>query len=284
MGGYEKSVLVIFCLNIIAAYAAWLPLSAGQLNLGIAAFSAIGAYVAAYLTSTYGLSFPVASALSILAAGMVALIVGKPILRTKGIYLALATFALGQITVALLLNFEVVGAAAGYPVKHFIAPPVVYFCTLMVVAAIAVFSMTKWKVLFASIKHDPLVAELFGLDVKSCQLFAFVAGASLAGFGGSIYAHHFSFLEPVYFGAAFSIYAVLYALSGGTQSAWGPIVGAALFTFAPELFRVLGIGIWRPVAFAAIIIFIMAWRREGLITSSLVRKIAAPFALKGRIK
>src|ERR1700761_1917925 len=101
MSGYQVGVLVILCFNIIAAYAVYLPLAAGQLNLGIAGFMAMGAYTAAYLTNEMGWSMTVAIPAGGAAAGALALVVAVPILRTHGIYLALATFALGQVIAAV---------------------------------------------------------------------------------------------------------------------------------------------------------------------------------------
>ena len=97
MSGYLEGVLVLLAINVILAYAAFLPIVAGQLNLGIAGFVAIGAYSAAYLSNTFGVT-PVLAALAGAAGGaLIGWIVAFPILRTRGIYLALATFALGQV-------------------------------------------------------------------------------------------------------------------------------------------------------------------------------------------
>ncbi len=116
MSGYLEGILVLLAVNVVYAYGAFLPLAAGQLNIGLAGFAAIGAYSSAYLSNVYGLNPLVAIPMGGLVAGMLALIVAVPVLRTRGIYLALATFALGQIVQASLLNLEVVGGAAGYPV------------------------------------------------------------------------------------------------------------------------------------------------------------------------
>ena len=86
----------MLCINVIAAYAVYIPMAAGQLNLGIAGFMAVGAYTAAYLTNEHGWSMATAIPAGGLAAAVVALAVAVPILRTQGIYLALATFALGR--------------------------------------------------------------------------------------------------------------------------------------------------------------------------------------------
>jgi branched-chain amino acid transport system permease protein len=114
------------------------------------------------------------------------------------------------------------------------------------------------------VHDDEQVADLFGLNVKALQIGAFTLGGMLAGFGGALYAHHFSVIEAQNFNVLLSIYIVLYVLLGGTQTVFGPIVGAAVFTLTPELLR--GINEWRYVLFAVLIILIMVWRPQGIVT------------------
>src|SRR2546425_13141135 len=138
MSGYLESVLVLLAINTVLAYGAFLPMVAGQLNLGVAAFVAIGAYSSGYLSQTYGLH-PVAAALAaIVICSFLGWLVAFPILRTRGIYLALATFALNQVVQGTILNLDVVGGASGYPVPAHIGFAVVAtFAVLVVVAVVA---------------------------------------------------------------------------------------------------------------------------------------------------
>jgi branched-chain amino acid transport system permease protein len=269
MSGYQTGVLVILCFNIMAAYAVYLPLAAGQLNLGIAGFMAVGAYTAAYLTNQMAWSLATAISAGGFAAGALALAVAVPILRTQGIYLALATFALGQMISAAFLNLEAVGAAAGYQVAAYAPPADVFMATIAVVLFVVALSQTRFTLYLTAIKNDGLVADLLGLKVRTLQVAAFAVGAVIAGIGGGLYAHHFSFIEAQHFSVGLSIYTVLYVLLGGTQSVLGPLVGAAFFSLVPELLRA-GES-WRYVLFAALIVAFMAVRPQGLITSSAIR-------------
>jgi branched-chain amino acid transport system permease protein len=275
MSGYQVGVLVILCFNIIAAYAVYLPLAAGQLNLGIAGFMAVGAYAAAYLTNEMGWSMTAAIPAGGAAAGVLALIVAIPILRTHGIYLALATFALGEVIAAVFLNLEVVGAAAGYQVIAYAQPAAVVAVTIAIVLLVVILSRTRFALYLTAIKNDIVVSDLLGLNVRAFQVAAFAIGAVIAGIGGGLYGHHFSFVEAQHFSVALSVYTVLYVLLGGTQTVWGPLVGAAFFTLVPELLRAGG-G-WRYVLFALFIIGFMALRPEGLITPALGRRVARGF-------
>jgi len=269
MSGYWTGVLVVLAFNIMAAYAVYLPLAAGQLNLGIAGFMAIGAYASAFLTNEYGWSMWAAIPLGALLAGLTGIVIGIPVLRTHGIYLAMATFALGQVIAAAFLNLEVVGAAAGYPVADYVGPNGVFACALGVVLLMLFVSRTRFALYLTAVKSDATVADLLGVSVRGIQVAAFALGAAVAGFGGGLYAHHYNFVEAQHFNVLLSVFTVLYVLFGGTQTVWGPLVGATFFTLAPELLRASDQ--WRYALFAVFIIIFMALRPQGLVTTSLLR-------------
>jgi len=269
MSGYLTGVLVVLAFNVMAAYAVYLPLAAGQLNLGIAGFMAIGAYASAFLTNEFGWSMwtaiPVGSGL----AGLMGILIGIPVLRTHGIYLAMATFALGQVISAVFLNLEVVGGAAGYPVTDYAGPYAVFAAAAGVVVLMLLLSRTRFALYLTAVKSDPTVADLLGVSVRGIQVAAFALGAAVAGFGGAFYAHHYNFVEAQHFNVLLSVFTVLYVLFGGTQTVWGPLVGAAFFTLVPELLRASDQ--WRYALFAVFIIVFMSVRPQGLVTTSLFR-------------
>lgn len=271
MSGYLETVLALLAINTVLAYAAFLPMVAGQLNLGVAAFVAIGAYSSGWLSQTQGLP-PAAAALC--GAGVATLlgwIVAFPVLRTRGIYLALATFALNQVVQALLLNLDAVGGAAGYPVGPHFGFGVVAAFAVGVVALTVLLFHTRFGISITAVSDDERAAEVMGLSVRGLQAAAFTIGAGLAGLAGGLYAHHFNFVEAQNYGVLFSIYVVLYVLLGGTQTVWGPLLGAAVFTLLPELLR--GSAQWRYVIFSCLIIAIMSLRPEGVVTGRLVRRL-----------
>ena len=271
MSGYLEAILVLLALNVILAYSASLPLSAGQLNLGIAGFMAIGAYIGAFLTNELDVALWLAVLAGATAPALVALAVGLPILRTHGIYLALATLAFGELVRAIFLNMEVVGGASGYPVAKYADIDVVLLVAAGVIVFMFFLSRTRFMLYLTAIKNDPTVADLFGVNVKALQLGALTLGAALAGIGGVMYAHYFSFIEAQYFDAILNIYIVLFVILGGTQTVIGPIIGAAFFTLLPEILR--SGAEWRFVVFAAFIILFMAVRPEGVVTAQLLRSV-----------
>jgi len=273
VSGYVEGLLVILAINVIAAYGAFLPLAAGQLNLGIAGFMAIGAYVAAYLSNEF--AWPLA--LTILggttAAGLVGVLLGYPLLRTKGIYLVLATLAFGELVRSGLLNLEVVGAAAGYPVGRHAEFEIV--CAVAIAATLIVVWLyhTRFGLGMMATREDEIAADQFGVDVRRVRAVAFALGAAMGGLAGALYAHHYSYIEAQKFNVVLSVYVAMYVLLGGVQTVIGPLFGALFFTMMPELFRIGDT--WRFVIFAAAVILTMIWRPEGLIDRTLIDRLKA---------
>ena len=282
MTGYLESITVLLAINVVYAYGAFLPMAAGQLNLGVAGFAAIGGYTSAFLTNNTTISAVIAIPLGGLVAGLMAIIVAIPMLRTRGVYFALATFALGEIVRASILNLEVIGGATGCPVATFIGLPAIVCFAGGITVAVWLLFMTRFGIAITAVRDDERVADLMGLDVRAFQAAAFTLGSVIAGIGGGLYAHHFSFIEAQYFSISLSIVIVLYVLFGGTQTVAGPLVGAAIFTLLPELLR--STSQWRYVLFAATLIVVMAVRPEGLITAAAFRRLLGNGDDRGRKK
>jgi branched-chain amino acid transport system permease protein len=265
-------MLALLAINFVVALAGYLPLAAGQLNLGVAGFMAIGGYVSAYLTNTYDAPIYLGVIAGGLVASVIATLLAVPLLRVSGIYLALATFALGQVIQGVLLNLEVVGAAAGYAVNKHASFGFIVTSAAIVLGLVFFLTKTRFALYLTAVKNDPVVSDLFGLNVKITKIQAFALGALIAGIGGALYGHHFSYLEPQNFNILLSIYIALYVLLGGTQTIYGPLAGALIFTLLPEVLR--GSDQWRYVVFALAVILIMAVRPQGLITAQLLRNWA----------
>ena len=271
MSGYLEGVLVILLLNVVFAYAVYWPLAAGQLNLGVAGFVGVGAYLSAYLSNEYGVSPWLACIGAGLATFVFALVIAVPVLRTKGIYLALATFALGQVLQSLFLNLEVVGGAAGYPVIAWIGIGGIALFALAVLLVTAFLERTRFGLNMVAVRDDEAVSDLFGIDVRRYQALAFALGAAFAGVGGGLYGHHFSYIEPQNYSILFSISVVLFVLLGGAQTVLGPLLGAIFFTLLPEVLR--GSEEWRYAIFAVLIIATMILRPQGLVTTVELRAV-----------
>ncbi len=280
MSGYLSGIVAILCINLIFAYAIFITAAAGQLNLGGAGFQAIGAYAAASLSNagwTAGwATIPAAMAIT----AFVGFLISFPVLRTRGVYMVLATFAFGEVVSGILLQTSVFGGAMGMVVPDYL--PISALIVSAIAATLLVFFVmaTRFGLAIRAIHDDDAVATVMGVNVRGAQVAVFTFGGALAGLSGALYAHHFSFIEAQYFDSTLSIFVLLFVLIGGTQTAWGPLAGSLFFTIVPEAMRIGGS--WRFVVFGAAIVLMMAVRPEGMITRSLVARLTPRLARRSR--
>jgi branched-chain amino acid transport system permease protein len=244
------NVSLIFCLlalslNIVLGYA-------GQLSLGHAALFGIGAYTAALLTAGgNGLLFWPGFIAAGLVTGLAGLLIGIPTLRLRGHYLALATLGFGEIMRYIFFNWREVthgmDGIAGIPAPSLgflvLANDRRFFYLLLAVLGcvmVATIRMEKSKYgrQLAAIRESELAAGTVGVNVAQLKIIAFGLSAIVAGFAGSLYAHLTTFISPDVF--VFDVTAQLLSmvLIGGIGATWGPILGAVLLIFLPEMLRV----------------------------------------------
>ena len=275
--GYLEGIIAILCINLIFAYGVFLTAASGQLNLGGGGFQALGAYVAGVCSNSLEVPIFVSVIAGIIGAGVVGFLLSFPVLRTKGVYMVLATFAFALVVSGIILNSDFLGGATGMSVPAYLPVNGLIFSAIGVVMLVFWIMASRIGLAMRSIHDDDLVSEIMGINGRGFQVFAFTLGGALAGFSGALYAHHYSFIEAQYFSALLSIFVLLYVLIGGTQTAWGPLIGASFFTLIPELLRV-GDTEWRYVIFGVLIVFMMIFRPEGIVTRTLVHRIGTTFS------
>jgi branched-chain amino acid transport system permease protein len=278
MSGYWAGIIGILCINIIFAYSVFLPAASGQLNLGGAGFMAIGAYTAGYMSTALGWSMWLTVPGAAAATAFVSFLIAFPILRTRGVYMVLATFAFAEVVGGIVLNMEVVGGAVGYEVADFGGLAILIPAAVATVLFVTYLMSTRFGLAMRSVHDDENVAAVFGVNVRMTQVMTFTIGGVLAGVAGALYAHQYNYIEIQYFNVLLSIYVLLYVLIGGTQTAYGAFFGALIFTLLPEFMRI-GEN-WRFVIFGAFLVAVMIFRPEGLVTRTMLDGIGD--TLRGR--
>ena len=271
MSGYLSGLIGILGINIIFAYSIYVTTATGQLNLGGAGFQAIGAYSCAVLSEMFGLSIPFLLLLSTIIGATVGFLIAFPILRTRGVYMVLATFAFAEIVAGVILNSDSLGGPTGLVLSDYIETDVIIWSTIGVVVFCFYLMSTRIGLAMRAVHDDEAVADLLGVNRRAVQVGAFAIGGALAGLSGGLYALYFGFVEAQYFNAFLSIFVLLYVLIGGTQTAWGALIGASFFTLVPELLR-MGDD-WRFFIFGVIIVVMMIWRPEGMVTRQAIDRI-----------
>ncbi|MGG5818584.1 branched-chain amino acid ABC transporter permease [Falsiroseomonas sp. HW251] len=272
MSGYWSGILAILAINVIFAYGIFIPAAAGQLNLGGAGFMAIGAYAAAMLGEALGWTPAETIPAAVAITGCVGIAIAFPVLRTRGVYMVLATFAFAQVVTGVILTQPALGGAMGLVVPDYVGLDALLGAAAGATLLVFWLMASRFGLALRALHDDELVSTIMGVPARAMQVASFAIGAGLAGLAGGLYAHHFSFVEAQYFNPLLSIYVLLFVLIGGTQTAWGPLVGASFFTIVPELLRVGGS--WRYVAFGAIIVAMMILRPEGIVTRTALARLS----------
>lgn len=272
MSGYLSGTLAILCINLIFAYGIFVTAAAGQINLGGAGFQAIGAYGTAWLSASAGLPVWFSIPAATLIAALIGFLISFPVLRTRGVYMVLATFAFGEVVAGFLLRSPVFGGAMGMVVPAHIELPAIIVSAVAVTLLTFYLMATRLGLAMRSLNDDEQAAIVMGVNVRAVQVAAFTIGGAFCGLSGALYAHNFAFVEAQYFNSLLSIYVLLFVLIGGAQTAWGPLVGSLFFTLLPELLRIGGSA--RYVVFGVAIVLMMMLRPEGIVTRDLLRRLS----------
>ena len=272
---YDMSVMTTAGFFAIMVIAVSLILGqAGQLSLGHNAFYGIGAYVAAILATTYHWPTLLALLVGALAAGLVALLIGRPILKLKYFYLALATLGLSQIFVIVVTQLTITGGANGFgpiPSLNIFGFEVStymrqYYVVWIVVILILLFTDRALKFRFGrslrSLATSEIAASTLGVRTANWKLVAFVVGAVFCGLAGGLFAFVSVAIMPGSFAFAAAVLPVVMMLVGGDQSIWGGAIGAILLTWVingfPQLQEYSG------VTYSTIMILLLMFLPMGI--------------------
>ncbi|HEX6968649.1 MAG TPA: ATP-binding cassette domain-containing protein [Micromonosporaceae bacterium] len=222
---------------------------AGQVSLGQAAFFAIGAYGQALLVTRYEVPMLVAAVFAVLLAMVVALLVGLPLLRLRGHYLALATLGLGIIVAVAATESDFLGATSGLygvdkpafggrrydsPAEYFwLLAPIVFLALLLARNIVA----GRIGRALGAVNDSEVAAECLGVNTFRLRLQVFVLSAGYAGLAGVTYVHWIGVVNPNAANFPLSVEFLLMAVLGGLGSVWGAIVGAFAVEFLDEGLR-----------------------------------------------
>jgi branched-chain amino acid transport system permease protein len=256
-------------INALLALSLFVTLSAGQLSLGNAAFAAIGGYTAGILTMHYHAPYLLALAAGAAAAGVAAFAIGLPVLRLRGVYLAMATLAFGEVVRIAAVNLDITGGAQGLVgIPNFTQG---WFIWLMLVAAcylLARLPQTRFGWALQSIREDETAAAAMGIDTTYYKSLAFALGAVIAGLSGGLYAHLHFIIAPREFGFSMAVDLLVFNIVGGTRRWYGPLLGAVLLTALPEVLRGAGVtaGPLRMFVNGLILLLVILFLPNGLIS------------------
>jgi len=239
----------------------------GQLSLGHAAFMSIGAFVSAVCTIHLGLPFELNLAISGLVTAAVGALIGFPILRLSGDYLAICTLGFAEIVKVIFLNLDITNRAFGLSVPQpaLLVPMPFYVLgvAILSIVFVAFLQSSRFGRALKAIREDEIAAEAMGIDPARYKVQSFAIGTFLAGIGGALYAHFLGYINPSDFGFLKSVDILGMVVLGGLGSIPGAVIGAAILTSAPEFLRFMAQ--YRMLVYGALLVCLMVFRPNGLL-------------------
>ncbi len=230
-------------INSIIASSMFIVLYSGQLSLAAPGFMAIGAYTSVLMDLYWHTPLAVNIAAGVMLAAVVGLLVGLPVLRLRGVFLAIATIGFVEaLRLGVILNLDITGKGLG--LKNPDADPLGGIYVVLIALAVVLFlvwRLTKGRLgtAWAAIRQDELAALSQGIDVARYKMIAFVMSAVLAGFAGGLEAHLNFFVDPAdgQYGVTRAVQILTFAVLGGSGHFLGPVVGALVVTSLPWVFQ-----------------------------------------------
>ncbi|SCE98604.1 branched-chain amino acid transport system permease protein [Micromonospora viridifaciens] len=260
-------VMLAVGLNIVVGYC-------GLLDLGYAAFFAIGAYVSGVLATRYGWPLLATVPVVIVAAVVAGIVIGGPTLRLRSDYLAIVTLGFGEIIRITANNLTITGGPSGiYGIPGItllgldLSSPVGLYYTCVVVVALAVLGAARlgrsrlgraWRF----IREDEDAAEAMGINTYRVKLAAYIGGAIWGGLAGILFGAQLSAISPPSFTFLWSALILMAVVLGGMGSTPGVVLGAIFISVLPELLRQAAD--YRYFVFGLLLIVVMIFRPQGL--------------------
>lgn len=269
LGRQAMSIIIPCCINVMLAVSLCLLVGfLGELTLGHAGFMSLGAYAGALTTNAIELPALLELFIGLIVGGIVAalfsLIIGLPVLRLKGDYLAIVTLGFGEIIKSVINSLGFTGGARGLSgigiyssYRNF---TFVYIVVLLTILVISNLVKSRHGRAICSVRDNYIAAEAVGIKVSKYKTMAFVISGFFAGMAGVFYAHNVGILKPANFDYNTSIEILVMVVLGGMGNIKGAIVAAVLLTALPEVLR--GAADFRMLLYAIVLIAMMLFNNS----------------------
>lgn len=262
-------ILLALGLNIIVGFT-------GLLNLGFAAFYAIGAYTYAILNTKIGLGFWASLPISASLTALAGLLLAIPALRLRGDYLAIVTLGFGEIVRLVLNNWDsltngpngITGIARPLLMGFSLAHLEYYYYLVFVIAIFAVVVIKRVESsrigrAWIAIRENEIAASSIGINTTKYKLYAFTFGTFWAGIAGILFSAKMQFVSPESFTFMESILILSMIILGGIGNTYGAIIGAFILVILPEVLR--EVQLYRMLILGIGLVLLMIFRPQGIV-------------------
>lgn len=277
-GDYYVSFATEIAIMVLMLSSYRIVVLTGEWSFAHVVLQGVGAYTAAIMVKDHGASFPVSLVAGCIVAATTAAVLSIPLLKMRGFYFLMGTFAAAEAIRLLWRKFTYFGGTRGFSgisapyfdfggvQIDFGRPATYYFLTLAIVAACLALiwrlEQSRLGKVWKTIEQQDVLAQSVGIDTRRYRRIAFVIAAAFAGIAGVLLAYAFGSVTPNRFGLNFALYLMIWAIVGGTRTFFGVIVGGIVLMafdeslrFAEEL---------RPGVYGMILILVMLFWPQGL--------------------
>ncbi len=273
-----QPLLDLFLINAGFALSQYIVLRAGVFSIATVGLVAIGAYVGAILMTRYGVGIWVAAPASMLGGMGVGLVLSVPLARLRGPYQAIATLAFVQIVASVALYAEsLTGGAAGLGnIPKQVSTTGLVLCLAAAVYVLLCLNRTRLGRIYDALSQDETVAGSFGIRVSVYHALAFALSGAIAGLFGALQAGYIYSIAPQQYGFGLLATTLAAVILGGRRAVWGPLIGAAMMTFLPEISRPLAEH--RLMAVGGLLVVVVIFMPRGIYegVAALLRRSHAP--------
>lgn len=284
---FYLGLLQVIGVHTLLGLSAWCVLHTGQVSLAQGGFFAIGAYGAAMLTTMFGWPLGWALLAAALVAGAIAVAVGFPALRVKGLMLVVATTAFAEIVRLVFFNLKwqvdtpqgLAGPDGGLGfggIRYFQSHAwssvqvllLIWGLVAVVMALLWALDRTRIGTLWRAVGEDEVAAQSAGINLTAAKVSAFGIGGAIAGLAGGLFSHNTTHIEHGNFTILLATFAIAYPILGGLKSLAGTVV-AVVFIQGVLVEGLRFLGDWRSLLFGALILLVMLVRPGGLLGAPL---------------
>jgi branched-chain amino acid transport system permease protein len=290
LNDYLLTVISNIGMISLIALSAYLLLISGEISFGQQAYFGISAYAGAIATTLWGwplwLALLFGSSLAALAAGFVGLLT----LRISGLYFSIATLAFAEmvrlslfkLSYQLEIDGELIGpnGAEGFGEIRWIFDNdvsvleytlLIYGILLLVLFCLVLIERSRLGMIFRMLGQDPLLTRIQGLNPVRYKVTAAILAGFIAGLGGTLYAHSFTYIEPQIFNVMLGVHALAYGLIGGLGTVLGPLIGVAIDIGFLESVRVFQ-G-YRMIVFGGLVAVMLIFMPRGILDENRVYRL-----------
>ncbi len=282
LNDYLLTVISNIGMISLIAISAYILLITGEISFGQQAYFGISAYSGAIATTLWGWPFWISMLFGSLIAAILAGVVSALTVRISGIYFSIATLAFSEMVRLSLIKFsyqkeidgELVGpnGAEGFGgirwifennVSVFQFTLIIYLILTLVLACLLLIERSGLGMIFRMIGQDPMLTRIQGINTIFYKVIAAVLAGFVAGLGGMLYAHSFTYIEPQIFNVMLGVHSLAYGLIGGLGSIFGPLIGVALDIGLLESIRI--IQGYRMIVFGGLVAMMLIFMPRGIL-------------------